>query len=102
MNNHDKMVLGNDSIHGLEDPKDKAKTKEDTGNQGAYQGPNRIESEQGQRVTETQQPTDSETNDDRNWKVVGRKSSTPLWKAATRGGDGGSYKDGEKAAETAR
>jgi hypothetical protein len=101
MNNHDKMVFRNDSLHGLEDPKDKTKTQEETGNQGGYPGPNRKESEQGQHVTETQKATDSEADDNRNWKVIGRKSSTPLQKAATRGGDGGSYKDGDKAADTA-
>jgi hypothetical protein len=85
MNNHDKMVFRNDSLHGLESPKDKTKTQEETGNQGGYQGPNIKESEQGQRTTETQQPTDSEADDDRNWKVVRRKSSTPLRKVATRG-----------------
>jgi hypothetical protein len=47
MNNHDKMVFGNDRLHGLEDPKDKTKTQEETGNQVGYQGPNRKESEQG-------------------------------------------------------
>jgi hypothetical protein len=41
MNNHDKMVCGNDSLHGLEAPKDNAKTQEETGNQGSYQGTNR-------------------------------------------------------------
>jgi hypothetical protein len=91
------MMFGNDSLHRLEDPKDKTKTQEETGNQG----PNRKESEKGQCVTETQQPIYSKADDDRNWKVVGRKSSTPLWKVAMRGGDGGSYKDGEKADDTA-
>jgi hypothetical protein len=97
MNNDDKMVFGNDSLHGLEDPKHKTKTQEETINQGGYQGQNRKEIEQGQPVTETQQPTDSEADDNRNWKVIGRKSSTPIRKAATRGD-----KDGEKAADTAR
>jgi hypothetical protein len=92
MNNHDEMVLENDSLHGLEEPKDKTKTQEDTGNQGGYQGQNRKERYQAQRVLETQQPTDIDTDNDRNWKVVGRKSSTPLRKAATRGGDGGQSK----------
>jgi hypothetical protein len=43
MNNHDEMMFENDSLHGLEEPKDKTKTQEDTGNQGSYQGPNRKE-----------------------------------------------------------
>jgi hypothetical protein len=88
MNNHDEMVFENDSIHGLEEPKEKTKTQEDTGNQGGYQRPNRKEIDQAQRVLETRQSTDIDTDNDRNWKVVGRKSSTPLRKAATRGGDG--------------
>jgi hypothetical protein len=41
MNNHKKMVFGNDSLHGLETTKDKNKTQEETGNQGGYQGQNR-------------------------------------------------------------
>jgi hypothetical protein len=53
MNNHDEMVLGNESHHGLEDPKHQTKTQEDTGNQGGYQGPNRKERDQAQRVLET-------------------------------------------------
>jgi hypothetical protein len=53
MNNHDKMVLGNDSLHGIEDPKDKTKSQEETGNQSGYQGTNRKEREQAQRVLET-------------------------------------------------
>jgi hypothetical protein len=58
MNNHDEMVFENDSLHGLEDTKDKTKTQEDTGNQGGYQGPNRKERDQAKRVLETRQPTD--------------------------------------------
>jgi hypothetical protein len=82
MNNHDKMVFENDSLYGLEEPKDKTKTQEDTVNQGGCQGPDRKERYQAQRVLKTQ-PTDIDTDNDRNWKVVGRKSSTPLRKAAT-------------------
>jgi hypothetical protein len=92
MNNHDEMVFKNDSLHGLKDPKDKTKTQENTGNQGGYQGPNRKERDQAHHVLETRQPTDIDTNNDRNWKVAGRKSSTPLRKAATRGGYGGQSK----------
>jgi hypothetical protein len=47
--------------------------------------PNRKERDQAQRVLETRQPTGIDTDKDRNWKVVGRKSSTPLRKAAMRG-----------------
>jgi hypothetical protein len=83
MSNHDEMVFENDSLHRLEEPKDITKTQEDTGNQGGYQGPNRKERDQAQRVLETRQPTDIDTDNDRNWKIVGRKSSTPLQKAAT-------------------
>jgi hypothetical protein len=72
----------------LEHPKDKTKTQEDTGNQGGYQGPNRKERDQEQRVLETRQPRDIEIDDDTNWKVFGRKSSTPLREAATQGGYG--------------
>jgi hypothetical protein len=82
MNSHDEMVFEKDSLHGLEEPKDKTKTQEDTGNQGGYHGPNRKERDQAQRVLETRQPTDIDTNKDMNWKVVGRKSSTPLRKVA--------------------
>jgi hypothetical protein len=46
MNNHDKIVFVNDSLHGLKDPKEKTKTQEDTGNQGGYQGPNIKERDQ--------------------------------------------------------
>jgi hypothetical protein len=88
MNNHDKMVSEKDSLHGLEEPKDKTKTQEDTGDQGGYNGPNRKERDQAQRVLETRQPTDIDTDKDRNWKVVGQKSSTPLRKAAMRGAVG--------------
>jgi hypothetical protein len=62
MNNHDKMVFGNDILHGLEDPKDKTKTQEDTSNKGGHQGPNRKERDQEQRFLETRQPTDIETD----------------------------------------
>jgi hypothetical protein len=92
MNNHDEMVFKKDSLHGLEETKDKTKTQEDTGNQGGYHGPNRKERDQAQRVLETRQPTYMDTDKDRNWKVVGRKSSTPLRKAAMRG-DGGQSKN---------
>jgi hypothetical protein len=34
MNNYDEMVFKKDSLHGLEEPKDKTKTQEDKGNQG--------------------------------------------------------------------
>jgi hypothetical protein len=85
------MVFEKDSLHGLEEPKDKTKTKEDTGDQGGYHGPNRKERDQAQRGLETRQPTYIDTDKDRNWKVVGRKSSTPLRKAARRG-DGGQSK----------
>jgi hypothetical protein len=85
MNSHDAIVFEKDSLHGLEEPKDKTKTQEDTGNQGGYHGPNRKERDQAQPVLETRQPTDIYTDKDRNWKVVGRKSSTPLRKAAMRG-----------------
>jgi hypothetical protein len=78
MNNHDEMVFEKDSLHGIEEPKDKTKTQEYTGNQGGYYGTNRKERDQAQRVLETQQPTDIDTDKDRNWKVVGRKSSMPL------------------------
>jgi hypothetical protein len=85
MNNHDEMVFEKDSLHGLEEPKDKTNTQEDTGNQGGYYVPNRKERDQAHRVLETRQPTGIDTDKDRNWKVVGRKSSTPLRKAAMRG-----------------
>jgi hypothetical protein len=92
MSNHDEMVLKTDSLRGLEEPKDKTKTQEDTGNQGGYHGPNRKERDQAQRVLEKRQPTDIDTEKDRSWKVVGRKSSTQLRKAAMRG-DGGQSKN---------
>jgi hypothetical protein len=76
MNNHDEMVFEKDSLHGLEERKDKTKTQEDTGNHGGYHGPNRKERDQTQRILETRQPTDIDTDKDRNWKVVGQKSST--------------------------
>jgi hypothetical protein len=85
MNNHDKMVFGNDSLHGLDEPKENTKIQEDTGNQGSYQVPNRKERDQAHRVLETQQLTEIETDDDRNGKVVRRKASTALRKEATRG-----------------
>jgi hypothetical protein len=92
MSSHDEMVFKNDSLHGLEEPKYKTKTQEDTGNQEGYQGPNRKERDQAQRVLETQQPTDIDTNNDINWKVVGRKSNTPLRKSVMQGGHGGQSK----------
>jgi hypothetical protein len=85
MNNHDETVFEKDSLHGLEEPKDKTKTEEDTGNQGGYHGPNRKERDQAQRVPETRQPTDIDIDKDRNWKVVGRKTSTPRRKEAMLG-----------------
>jgi hypothetical protein len=51
MNNHDEMVFEKDSLHGLEEPKDKTKTQEDTGNQGGYYGPNIKERDQAHRVS---------------------------------------------------
>jgi hypothetical protein len=116
MNNHDEVVFENDSLHGLEELKDKTKTQEDTGNQGGYQGPNRKERDQALRVLETRQPTDIDTDNDRYWKVVGRKSKTPLRKAGdggqsktnslyqslTRGGAVGRNDGHDKAADTVR
>jgi hypothetical protein len=75
MNNHDEMVFENDSLCELEEPKDKTKTQEDTRKQGGYHGPNRNEKNQAQCVLETRQPKEIDTHKDRNWKVVGRKSS---------------------------
>jgi hypothetical protein len=85
MNNNDEMVFEKDSLHGLEEPKDKTKTQEDTGDHSGYYGSNRKERDQAQRVLETRQQTEIDTNKDRNWKVVGRKSSTPLRKAVMLG-----------------
>jgi hypothetical protein len=65
-------------------------TKPRTGNKGGYQGKNRSEREQGQRVLEQKQVQskndDDDDDEDVNWKVVrGRKSGTPPRKVYTKG-----------------
>jgi hypothetical protein len=64
MNDHEEMEFENDRGPEPKDITEKTETQEGTGNKGGYQGTNRSEREQAQRVLEQKQVQSKNDDDD--------------------------------------